>query len=376
MQRLLRDSQFVRVLFGIFLILCSLQLRRFDGYAQGLAEGSCKTLDSVRCEAFGFAFSTLGLGGFWALLMAGGVYYAYVFDWIAPPLRELMRSLTAEVANAVPIVLDQIRRHRLDVAELKALLLAIFENSSRSADPDGKRLGEFIAGLVLYKRDGLVWRRRHSTTIHIEDDLPAPLHARFLLWQEDNSYELVSSREKLPFSLSFFSGTPCDLSEAKTVLANMSLRVRVGGALQTFRGNDPRFQSADFDVTVPWAADGFALLYSEGQLRLSFATATTLANRETPVSISESSLISRDDEDYTKFNHEVVRGVKLYFKLPPSYRFSQSACACCLSAYDLNGGDHKDDVMAFEDGGRTAVLDSDSWMLPGLAFTLGWKPTP
>jgi len=196
-------------------------------------------------------------------------------------------------------------------------------------------------------------------------------------WKEENSYELVSSRESLPFSLSFFSITPCDLAEAKTVLANMHYRVRVGSTPpHNFLGADPRFQDPGFDVTAAWTEGGFSLVHQRGELRLSFAHSVTLTGRETAISISEASLTLKDDHDYTKFNTEVVRGVKFYFKLPPSCRFTPSACACCLTAYELQGGVAGSERITFEDGGRTAVLDSDSWMLPGVAFTLGWKPWP
>ena len=362
-----------RMVSGFALILLAIQIKKFDATSLSFEQEICKSSGAFLCDLTTFSFTTIGLGAIWTLFLLVGVYYLLIYDWIIGFVNEVTNNALEESVNIPTIADSHMRNHRMTKAELRYLFLSIFENYEGYCDPEGRKLGGFVAGKVLQKNSGVIWRKNYTITITIEDPQDKDLKSLYYSWNQKNVFTWVGKKGQFT-NFRYFNKITCLPEMVPTLIENLFYRIKIGSQEETsLSAHLDRAAIARIISRKRWTANGFSIEYDGSNLAVYYRKEVVLQEDDALVTVDENSLITRDDKLFVQSLSENTCGIVFNFEVPQGS--SIVSCSSSLDHYREASAQPtpqpKD--LKIDHNGRRANIKSDSWIFPGITAVVAWK---
>ncbi|MGG5809836.1 hypothetical protein [Falsiroseomonas sp. CW058] len=364
-----------RLLLGLLLFGLSILVQTFDAWVALWMTDACRPDPKPGwCSLADLGLVKVGLGSIWAALFASGLFYLVLYDWLAGFLRGLFERVVDSAIHIKRIAVDHIDNGRMSREDIKELCEKIFSHSTGHHERLGREFGRFVHDGVCARRYA-VWRSDYTSNVLIEDLSTAGLRDRYFLWDEKRSYRLVRAGPgPVPYLVKASSVTEALPEDVGPMVRQFAFRCSVSGTADRTIDLSPELReqaAAALAAGGEWAAPPFLFRYAKGTLVFRFEEEISVDLEEVVVTTVEKSFLLKTDTEYVLSAYSPVHGMKFWFKVPPGYHIDQ--CHASIEDFEWEPG-RRPPVGSARIDGRDAEVTTSSWMLPGIACVVIWKP--
>jgi hypothetical protein len=367
------DGQIGRILFGVFLIIAGLVVKRLDEDNTVIVSYVCDGAPtSIACYAAHLSFVTLGLGAVWTILILAGVFYAVVYDWMLGVLQGLFRDVVEQAGNVANVWLPQIRANRLSREELRQVFSATLASIMARGEQTGAEFAEFVFDGIA-SRPSATWRRGHQSVVTIEQIEPAnPLAARYFRYRESTAFEIVGSEPGASHPFRFDAGLEASEEELATLVGNFEYVISYNSVQLKFSAVRGDIDMARVRSATGWEQGAFGLRYANRILHFKVRHSVPVGARSVSITADETSLILRSDKEYAKVLNEPALGFTFRLTVPPGHEVVLALAS--VDRFEWHPGQALGNAVA--SGERDVHVTAPWWALPGIAAFVVWREKP